>query len=100
MSAVSCFREAYNRMTIVVGDKDHELDTLHEKLSALQRAISEQGSEEGDQQVKRSPGDAEVMHSRAIQFRQERDQAYGTLQQQTNANEQLRQQVGKGCGMG
>ena len=79
----------------MVGDKDHELDTLQEKLSALQRAMLEQGSGDVGQEVKRSLDEAESMHVKATQYRQERDQAYGTLQQQTNANEQLRQQVGK-----
>ena len=87
-------RDAYNRVTIVVGDKDHELDTMKEKISALQRAMSEEGSGEVAEEVQRSMDEAESMHIKATQYRQERDQAYGTLQQQTNANEKLRQQVG------
>ena len=89
---ISVVREANNKLSMSVYDKDFEINALKDKVNTLTKIVQEAG--EGEKgEMDRLMKETEAVQQQVQMFKQDRDQAFLALQQQQAENQQLRNEV-------
>ena len=91
VSNIQVLKESNNRLTLMLQEREFEVNSLHEKVHTLQAVIQNKEGESG--QVNKLMQENEVILGQARQLQLERDQAMMALKQRQSEQAQYLQEV-------
>ncbi|XP_022332079.2 uncharacterized protein LOC111129874 isoform X5 [Crassostrea virginica] len=93
VSNIQVLKESNNRLTLMLQEREFEVNSLHEKVHTLQAVIQNKEGESG--QVNKLMQENEVILGQARQLQLERDQAMMALKQRQSEQAQYLQEIQK-----